>query len=335
MKLIAAPDKFKGTMTASEAAEAIAKAARTCSWEVVKVPLSDGGDGFLDVFGGANRESTVTGALGDSVVAPWSLRSGTAVIESAAVCGLVGAGGPEGNDPVGATTSGVGELIAEAVSQGATRVMIGLGGSATTDGGLGAVQACVGVDLSGVEIIGSCDVSTLFEDAAVVFAPQKGATASEIPALTARLGAIAERYRSEYGLDVSKIAGSGAAGGLGGGLLALGGQLVPGFEIVSGEVGLEAKIADADLIITGEGQLDDESFNGKVVGGLLEAAERHGVPVVVIAGACAPGVEDRVSVVSLSERFGSANALSDSAYCVERAGVEILSSALDGPLRST
>lgn len=324
MKLVAAPDKFKGTLTAIEAVEAIARAGESCGWDVVSIPLSDGGDGFLDVFGGPNQESMVTGALGDVVAVPWRLQGATAIIESAAVCGLTGVGGPKGNNAVGATTAGVGELIALAVRDGATRVMIGLGGSATTDGGLGAVQACEALDLSGIDIVGSCDVSTLFEDAAVVFAPQKGATSAEIEGLTKRLHEVAESYRKDRGIDVSAIAGSGAAGGLGGGLLALGGRLVPGFEIVAGEIGLDELISDADLIITGEGQLDGESFNGKVVGGLLDVAAHHGVPVVVIAGAIALAVEGRVESVSLSQRFGSVEALSNAARCVEAAASEVL-----------
>ena len=141
MHVVAAPDKFKGTATAAEICEAIANAAAESGHSCTQVPLADGGDGTLEALGGANRTSTVTGPLGDSVDAEWRLDAGVAVIGMARTSGLVLAGGSEGNDPLAASTVGVGELISEAIDNGAKKVIVGVGGSATTDGGLGAIDA--------------------------------------------------------------------------------------------------------------------------------------------------------------------------------------------------
>ncbi|MEY2449724.1 MAG: glycerate 2-kinase, partial [Acidimicrobiaceae bacterium] len=141
MRVVAAPDKFRGTARAADVASAIARAAKACGWACDEVPLADGGEGTLEVLGGANRFALVTGPLGDSVKAGWQLRERRAVIEMATASGLELVGGARGNDPIAASTYGTGELISAAIDAGARRILVGVGGSATTDGGLGALRA--------------------------------------------------------------------------------------------------------------------------------------------------------------------------------------------------
>jgi glycerate kinase len=324
-RLLAAPDKFRGSASAPEVAGAVAAAATAAGWTCVQLPLADGGEGTLDAFGGGNRNTRVTGPHGRPVDAAWQLdANGVAVVESALASGLLLAGGGEGNDPMGATTRGTGELIAAAIDEGARRVVVSLGGSATTDGGLGAVDVLEryapfdGVD-GRPEVLVACDVRTAFCDAAVVFGPQKGATPAQIIELTDRLRGLASSYRERFGVDVTQIEGAGAAGGLGGGLAALGARLVPGFPLIAEQTGLAEAIASADAVVTGEGKLDAESFNGKVVGGVLELAAQHGVPVVVVAGAVDGEVAGRVASISLLEEFGPEASWRDPLGCVTRA----------------
>jgi glycerate kinase len=173
--------------------------------------------------------------------------------------------------------------------------------------------------MRGVKVVAACDVRTLFVDAAEVFAPQKGATPAQVALLKRRLERLAQVYREDYGLDVRELVGSGAAGGLAGGLAALGADLVPGFEVVADEVDLLDRLQDADLVVTGEGFLDEQSFEGKVVGGIVELAAQVATPVLAIAGEVFDGCERRVPSVSLVERFGRERAMEDTAACVEEA----------------
>ena len=284
-KVVAAPDKFKGTATAAEVAAAIGHACWELGIECVEIPMADGGDGLLDALGGANRTTSVTGPLGDPIDARWRLVRDTAVIEMALASGLVIAGGADGNDPISATTTGTGELIDHALDAGVRRIIVGLGGSATTDGGFGAIRAISAIArLKQVELLVACDVTTLFTDAATVFGPQKGATPAQVRLLTRRLERLAQMFDEEFGVDVTEIPGGGAAGGLGGALAALGGRLVPGFELVADEMDLYDQLPDADLVITGEGRLDETSFTGKVVGGMLQIAREQHTPVAAIVG---------------------------------------------------
>ena len=267
VRVVAAPDKFRGTATARQVAAAIGEAAWEADWDADEAPLADGGDGLLDVFGGPNRTTVVTGPLGEPVEAPWRLARRTAVIEMARASGTAVIGGAEHNDAVGATSAGTGELILAAVDQGARRIIVGLGGSATTDGGLGAIQAIgSAVKLRGIDVVVGCDVRTGFVDAAEVFGPQKGATAAQVALLTRRLERLAAMYEQEYGVDVTVLEGAGSAGGLAGGLAALGASLVPGFDVVAEEVGLDELLVGADLVVTGEGFVDEQSYEGKVGG---------------------------------------------------------------------
>jgi glycerate kinase len=324
---VAAPDKFRGTASAAEVAAAVGRAAASCGWECDEVPMADGGEGTLDVLGGPNRTTVVSGPLGDPVRAGWRLHRGTAVIEIAHAVGLVVAGGPDENDPIAASTHGAGELIAAAVDAGAKRVIVCVGGSATTDGGLGAMRALFPAPrLRGVDLLVACDVRTSFLDAAEVFAPQKGASPAQVELLRRRLERLAQVYRDEHGVDVTELPGSGAAGGLAGGLAALGAELVPGFDLVAEEVELLDRVEGADLVVTGEGFLDEQSFEGKVVGGVIELAASDNVPVVAVAGEVFDGVDARLPTVSLVDRFGEDRAMKETTACVEEAVTDLLRS---------
>ena len=325
--MVAAPDKFRGTATAAEVAAAVSRAAARCGWDCDEVPMADGGEGTLAVLGGPNRTTVVSGPLGDPVRAGWRLHRGTAVIEVAHAIGLALAGGPDANDPVAASTHGAGELISAAVDAGAKRIIVCVGGSATTDGGLGAMRALFPAQrLRGVEILVACDVRTTFLDAAPIFAPQKGASPAQVELLRRRLERLAQVYRDEHGVDVTELPGSGAAGGLAGGLAALGARLVPGFDLVADEVELLDRVEGADLVVTGEGFLDAQTFEGKVVGGVVELAGVSDVPVVAVAGEVFDGVDARVDTVSLVARFGEDRALTDTAACIEEAVADVLRS---------
>jgi glycerate kinase len=303
MRLLAAPDKFRGTLTAREAAAAIAAGAARADWSADELPLADGGEGTLEALGGGNRRTTVTGPLDEPVEAAWRLEEdGTGLIEAAQACGLTLAGGSEGNDPLRATSRGVGELIAAAIAEGASRIVVCVGGVASTDGGVGAVEA-LPLPLP-VPLEVACDVDAGFLDAADVFAPQKGATPEQVRILRERLGR----------LDVPDLPGSGAAGGLAGGLAAAGAQLVPGFDLVASRLGFDERLAVADLVVTGEGRLDATSFTGKVVGHVLARAAAAGVESLVLAGELA--ANSPIRAISLVERYGPERAFAESADCL-------------------
>ncbi len=289
MRVLICPDKFKGSATAQTVADALAAGIRLDTdqhHEIHTLPLADGGDGTLEVLmvrpGSSLYTSTVTGPLGDPVVAEWGmLPDGTAVVEMAKASGLTLVSGDL--RAVDATTYGTGELILEAVRAGARRCIVAVGGSATTDGGLGALDA-LSWSSHGMDVVVASDVTTRFVDAAAVFGPQKGASPSDVALLTERLESLAERYVRELSVDVRNVLRSGAAGGLAGGLHALGASLVGGFEMVAELVGLDAALSSADLVITGEGQFDATSFLGKPVGGILERCAGTEQPVVVVCG---------------------------------------------------
>jgi glycerate kinase len=295
--------------------------------------MADGGEGTLDVLGGPNRTTVVTGPLGQPVEAAWRLHRGVAVIEMARASGLTLAGGPTKNDPLNATTQGVGELIDTALNAGAKKIIVCLGGSATTDGGLGAIKA-IGTParLLAVDFLVACDVDTLFTDAAKVFAPQKGATPAQVGMLTGRLEQLAQRYERDYGINIARIPGSGAAGGLAGGLAALGAKLIPGFDIVAEENGFDEAVKEHDIVITGEGLLDDTSFDGKVVGSVLDYAQDAKTRTVAIVGdideAMDSSLQAEIEAVSITEMFGADMALQQVLRCVEDATTEVLKKLL-------
>jgi glycerate 2-kinase len=313
-RALCCPDKFRGTLSAPEAAEAMALGLRDAGLDDVETcPLADGGEGTLDALlaarGGERRTARVTGPLGTPVDADWALvADGTAVVEMAQASGLALVAGA--NDAVAATTHGTGQLIATAARSGARQILLGVGGSATTDGGLGAVEA-LGWSLP-VPVLVACDVETEFLGAAEVYGPQKGAGPDDVTLLSARLVELAERYRRRTGVDVRGLRGGGAAGGLAGALAALGAELRPGFDVVAEAVGLGLRLEGATLVLTGEGRFDRTSLAGKVVGGVL-ASVPDSVRCVVICGQVEDGVLDLLprsaEVISLAGRTGAASEL--------------------------
>jgi glycerate kinase len=342
LKAVACPDKFRGTLQAGEAATAIAAGLRRAGFEdVVELPLADGGEGTLDTLlaarGGSRRVARVTGPLGDPVDAEWGvLPGGIAIVEMARASGLALVSAR--NDPLRASTRGTGELIAVARSQGFKQVIVAAGGSATTDGGLAAVEA-LGWSLQGIDVTVACDVESAFLDAATVYGPQKGASPAQVALLTRRLQRLADQYRTRTGVDVTSLTSGGSAGGLAGGLAAIGAQLVPGFDAVAEAVGLEAAYEGAALVVTGEGKLDPSSLEGKVVGGVLAWAADLGVPrVAVIAGQVTDGARseldgrDGVEVLALTDRVWQAGeAYSRAALLVEEAALEAGRAARSDP----
>lgn len=324
MKVVIAIDSFKGSLSSSESGEAVAAGIRAVYSDAhtVVLPLADGGEGTVEALthgsGGRLRTVSVTGPLGHPVEAVYGIAGDgrTAVIEVAAACGL-----PlvprDRRDPSRTTTRGVGELIADAIREGCRDFVIGLGGSATSDAGIGMLQAlgyrfldadggAVGEGGSALERIVriersdglpelasctfrvACDVDNPLygpEGAAYVFAPQKGASAAMVERLDRGLRRFAEAAEQTLGRDIAIIPGAGAAGGLGAALVGfLGGSLVSGAELVLERLGIEAHLSDARLVITGEGRLDGQTSRGKAPVGVARMAQRHGVPVIALAG---------------------------------------------------
>ncbi len=340
MRVLIAPDGFKGTLTARQAAAAIAEgwAAARPGDVLTSLPLADGGEGLCEVLADSRSTwitSEVVGPLGRPVEATALLRGdGTAVLESAAACGLDLV--PEAErSPMRTTTFGVGQLLQAVVDVGATRVLVGLGGSATVDAGLGAltglgyrlrvadgsglkigggevhrldrIERGWAPDLSDVEIELLADVTTTLDDAARVFGPQKGASDAEVDHLASALRHAADVVERDLcgGRRLRDEAGTGAAGGLGFALAAaLGARFVPGAERVARLVGFPAALRGADVVVTGEGQLDTTSLAGKVVGYVRSAAAEVGVPVVVVAGRVAGGTPSGVSDVEAASPSG-------------------------------
>jgi glycerate kinase len=324
MKIVIAPDSFKESLSAFDVAIEIRAGFREIFPEAdyVLMPLADGGEGtvqaMVETTAGTIIRLTVTGPLGEPVEAFYGLTGNgqTAVIEMAAASGLMLVD-PARRNPLITTTYGVGELIYAALNRGARHFIIGIGGSATNDGGAGMIQALgvrlqdaegrdVGfgggallnlsrIDISGLDprirecrIEVACDVDNPLcgpNGASAIFGPQKGATPESVRLLDSSLDHFAKLIEAELGISVANLAGSGAAGGLGGGLFAfLGASLLPGIEIVMQEVGLDEVVADADLVITGEGCIDFQTLHGKTPIGVAAVAKRHGKPVIGIAG---------------------------------------------------
>ena len=333
MIVLAAADKFKGTATAAQVCAAIGHACWELGIDCIERPMADGGEGTLDALGGPNRVTTVTGPLGDPVDAQWRLHKGVAVIEMARASGLTLIGGAEKNDAMAASTQGTGELIDTALDAGAKKIIVCLGGSATTDGGLGAVRAIhAPARLKAVEFLVACDVDTLFVDAAEIFAPQKGATPAQVDLLRKRLERLQQMYERDYGVDVSSLIGAGAAGGLAGGLAALGATLVNGFDLVAEEVGFYDLIKTVDYVITGEGFVDDQSFDGKVVGSICDLADEAGIPVATICGevddALPNDLRIRAHAHSLTALFGEHDAMTRPLQLIEEVATTILKNAI-------
>jgi glycerate kinase len=284
-RVLVCPDSFKGTFPAREVASALARGIEAAGGHPVTLPLADGGEGtaetLLDAVGGRWIPLTAGGPLGAPVPARLALLADgdTAVVDVAAASGLPLVA-EEDRDAERASSYGTGQLVAAAVAEGARTVFVACGGSATTDGGEGAVQAILdGGGLRGAHLVVLSDVTTPFEEAAAVFGPQKGATPAAVDRLTDRLHRLADRYPK----DPRGVARSGAAGGLAGGLWSFfDAELTSGIDAVMDAVGFDAALGRTDAVITGEGRLDDQSTQGKVVSGVLRRA--GGRPVYVCAG---------------------------------------------------
>ncbi|MBS1891128.1 MAG: glycerate kinase [Actinobacteria bacterium] len=289
-RCLVCPDGFKGTFSARQVAAAIGTGVRDAGFEAVELPLADGGEGTLEVLlagGGERRTAVVSGPLGEAVEAKFGLLDGerVGVVEMARASGLTLVA-PERRDAWAASTRGSGELIAAAAAAGAERILVSVGGSATTDGGAGALAALADASARVPPLTVLCDVATPYEDAAVVFGPQKGADPATVERLTARLG----EFASTLPRDPRGVPMTGCAGGLSGALWAAhGAELVSGADYVLDLVGFDRLLRGADLAITGEGRLDEQSAAGKVVGVVAGRCRAAGVRCVAVVGQSALG----------------------------------------------
>lgn len=334
LQVLVAPDCYGDSLTAVEAANAIAAGWRSArpADELILAPQSDGGPGFVRVLSGRIGEiahSRVSGPLDKQVVAEWlfDAEDRTAYIECAQACGLALLGGPPTTrSAVAAHSGGVGQLIDLALQADATTIVVGLGGSGCTDGGRGMVTELGGLPaarhkLAGVVLIAATDVDHPLlgpMGAARVFGPQKGADPPTVELLERRLTQWSGQLDDIAGQPVSGWPGAGAAGGLGAALLALGGRRESGAAVVAERTGLADDVARSDLVVTGEGRFDDQSLHGKVVSALTGAAQRTGIPVVVLAGQVAldPLVLREAGIMaahSLAEHAGSVRLAMDDA----------------------
>jgi len=352
VRILLCPDKFAGTLSAVEAADALAEGwlAAAPADEVRRRPLADGGPGFLSVLGsavgGAVTPVATHDPLGRPVTGSVLTVNGTAYLESAQACGLHLLSDAE-RDPKATTSYGLGVLIAAAVESGVRDIVVGLGGSATNDGGAGMLAAlgappvdaagcplpyggapllaCAGLGgvprLRDVRLIAATDVDNPLlgpNGASAVFGPQKGASDDDVRLLDAALGryaAVLQRDLPGCPPGLASRPGAGAAGGLGAAILACGGRRLSGFGVVRSVTGLDAALDACDLVVTGEGRLDEQSLRGKVVAGVAAAARERGVPCVVVAGQAAAGIAAEAAAAGVTEVV----ALADQAGGVEEA----------------
>jgi glycerate 2-kinase len=321
MRVVLAPDKFKGSLTAADVVDALAAGMREVlsELETIKLPVADGGDGTVAAALSAGYDKITVDAVGptgESVRAPYALDGDRAVVELAAVVGLSMLPGGQ-LDPLASSTYGLGVVIADAIRRGATTIVVGLGGSASTDGGAGMVQALgarlldaddhdlelggaaladlAQVDLAPlratlgtVKIVVATDVDNPLlgpDGAAAVFGPQKGAEPQDVQALDGALRHWSELVSQATGRDDTERPGAGAAGGAGYAALAvLDAEIRPGIELILDLIGFQDKVVGADLVVTGEGSLDEQSLAGKAPIGVAHAAAKAGIPVVAVAG---------------------------------------------------
>ncbi len=375
--IVLAPNAFKGSMTAIEATRAMEAGALRVGRlpngtpiTVQGVPLADGGDGTLttlvEATGGTVFRAVVSDPLGRPIEARWGRlggeRSDTAVIEMAEANGLRLLK-PEEYAPRVTSTFGTGELMRMAVEAGCKRLLIGIGGSATNDGGAGMVQALGGrlldsagrelghgggalhdlarIDMSGwwlpkgIRVMVACDVDNPLcgsQGAAAIYGPQKGATPEDVSYLNRGLEHFAEVMGRDLGMWVAERAGAGAAGGLGAGLMAFcGADVRSGIALVMEVVGFEEVLKGADLVLTGEGRIDGQTGRGKVIAGVARFAQKHGVPVIAIAGSIEAGAEEALREIGLTATFSLLEspcslkeAMQEAQGLMERAVVRIL-----------
>ncbi|HEY7280001.1 MAG TPA: glycerate kinase [Actinomycetota bacterium] len=364
MRVLFAPDKFRGTLTAEEAARALAR-----GWlrvrpddEADEIPMADGGEGTLEALvvalGGERRAATVTGPLGAPVEAAFGLVPGpdgpAGVVEMALASGLALIP-DQRRDPRRTTTRGTGELILAACRAGARSVIVCIGGSGTNDGGAGMAQALgfrlldasgdelppggaalASLDrvdpqgrareLEGVAFVVAIDVDNPLTGpagASAVYGPQKGLRAKDVPVLDGALRRLADVVRRDLGVDAAERPGAGAAGGVGFGMMAfLGADVRPGIDVVMDATRFDDRLAGAGAVLTGEGKFDHQSFRGKTVGAVLEAAARHGVPAAVVAGR-AEADAGEVPVLTLIDVGGKLRAFEDAAEVVSEAAARL------------
>lgn len=316
--MVIAPDKFKGSASAHEIAAAIARGVHTVCGdaELVILPMADGGDGTVELFiesGARACTASVHDPLGRAIEARFALDGSRAIIELASASGLVLLR-PEERDPWRADTRGTGELLRAALDAGAREIVIGIGGSATNDAGIGMLRAlgartepadalhCIRrIDLStldprlaDVKLLVASDVDNPLcgpHGASAIFGPQKGAKPQDVPKLDAALTQTADAVERALGRDLRDTPGAGAAGGAGFGLLVLGAELRPGVEIVAELSGLPRALVGASLCITGEGAIDAQTLHGKTVFGVARYAARANVPVLAFGGSVDPAAE--------------------------------------------
>lgn len=294
-KIVIACDSYKGCLSSSDVANAaahgVAEVYPDC--EVVKLAVADGGEGtveaLVDTLGGHLEWAEVSDPLGRPVRAAYGVAGDLAIIESAAACGLTLLTKEERN-PLVTSTKGLGELIMAAIDKGCKKFLIGLGGTATNDGGMGMIRAEGFLEKTkGMKFTVACDVDTPYigeHGASRVFGPQKGASEQDVEVLEERLRGYALTILKETGVDVRDMAGAGAAGGLGGAFRAyLGAELKRGVDLVLDQIDFDSKIRGADLVITGEGCSDYQTLKGKTASGVLERAKRQGIPVALVSGA--------------------------------------------------
>nr|WP_319489278.1 glycerate kinase [uncultured Caproiciproducens sp.] len=329
-KILLIPDSFKGTMSSSEICEIMRNSISSYypKAEVISIPVADGGEGsvdsFLDAVGGEKVWLTVKGPFGENVKGFYGLLPDhTAVVEMAAAAGLPLVG--EKKRVEKATTYGVGQLIKHAAETGCKKIIVGLGGSATNDGGTGAAEALgvrflntmgrpflpvgetlcdiASIDVSGitpalegVEFITMCDINNPLcgpQGAAAVFGPQKGADATMVKKLDSNLAHLAEVIKKCLGKDIADIAGAGAAGGMGGGMIAfLDSKLQMGIETVLDVVNFDSLLEGADLVISGEGKIDHQSLSGKVLIGVAHRSKKKAVPLIAVVGDIDDNIEE-------------------------------------------
>lgn len=309
-RALLAPDSFKGTFDAPTVAAALAEGFEAAGWEADRCPVADGGEGtmalLVEALDGELVAVPATDPLGRRVDCHIGLAGDTAIVEMAQASGL-SLVAPEERDPWRASTRGTGELILAAVGAGAREILIAVGGSATTDGGQGAIEAiAAGGGLDDARLVVLCDVQAPFEDAPRIFGPQKGADPMMVARLERRLDALAATLPK----DPRGVPATGCAGGLSGGLwAAYDAELRPGAAAVLDALGVDERIRRCDLVVAGEGCLDDQSFGGKIVGELVRRSRAAGVPIHAVVGSSRldPGDWARVGL----ERVWTASTLEE------------------------
>lgn len=369
MRILIAPDKFKGSLTAKQVCDAVAAGiSRTIPHaECISFPLADGGDGTAEILTFHSGGRMVTASARDPLLRPIKARYGLSPDSATAFIEMADASGlrilkPSEHDVMKATTAGTGDLIKDAIGNGARTIILGIGGSATNDGATGAAQALgftfidqdgqsflptgeslkrisridrSGVlrELSEVNFIAVCDVDNPFtgdRGAAAVYAPQKGASSDQVAELESGLRHLAWLFKTELGKEVTDLPGAGGGGGFGGGAVAFfDASLRRGTEVVFEYTGFEEQVRNADVVITGEGKMDDQTLHGKVVAGVAALAKKYNKPLIGVTGVDALSEGDRKKlrlreVFSITEHGHDADPMANAGQILERMARDVL-----------